>query len=44
VTSPGFIAGVILYFLTALIPGVIGAVIGAPLGHELERLDAAPIA
>jgi hypothetical protein len=44
VTSPGFIAGVILYLLTALIPAVIGAAIGVPLGHELERLDAASIA
>jgi hypothetical protein len=44
VTGPGFIAGVILYLLSALIPAVIGTVLGVPLGHELERLDAASTA
>jgi hypothetical protein len=39
IRGPGFIAGVILFFFSALIPAVIGAVIGVPLGHEVERLD-----
>jgi hypothetical protein len=36
-TSPGFIAGVILLLLVVLVPVTIGAAIGVPLGHELER-------
>jgi hypothetical protein len=35
--SPGFTAGVILFLLVVLVPVTIGAAIGVPLGHELER-------
>ena len=35
-TSPGFVAGFSL-FLPELISAAIGAAIGVPLGHELER-------
>jgi hypothetical protein len=35
--SPGFIAGVILFLLAVLVTVTIGAAIGVPLGHELER-------
>jgi hypothetical protein len=38
--SPGFIAGVILFLLVVLVPVTIGAAIGVPLGHELERQGA----
>jgi hypothetical protein len=36
-TSPGFIAGAILFLLVGLFPSTIGAAIGVPLRHELER-------
>jgi hypothetical protein len=37
-TDPGFIAGTALFVLLALVEVTIGAAIGVPLGHELERL------
>ncbi len=36
-TSPGFIAGIILFLLSVLLPTTIGAALGVPIGHELER-------
>jgi hypothetical protein len=35
--SPGFMAAVALFLLAVLVPVTIGAAIGVPLGHELER-------
>ncbi len=37
-TNPGFIAGTALFVLLALVEVTIGAAIGVPLGHELEKL------
>jgi len=39
VTDAGFIAGLSLIVLLALIPVTLGAAIGVPLGRELERLS-----
>lgn len=37
-TDPGFIAGTALFVVLALVEVTIGAAIGVPLGHELEKL------
>ena len=37
-TDPGFIAGMALFVVLALVPVTAGAAIGVPLGHELEQL------
>jgi ABC-type xylose transport system permease subunit len=37
-THPGFIAGTALFVFLTLVEVTIGAAIGVPLGHELEKL------
>ena len=37
-SAPGFIAATALFVLLALVEVTIGAAIGVPLGHELEKL------
>jgi hypothetical protein len=41
-TDAGFVAGLTLVVLLALIPGALGATIGVPLSHEWERLTLPP--
>jgi len=38
-TAPSFVAAATLFVLLALVPVMVGAAIGIPLGHELEQLE-----
>jgi hypothetical protein len=38
IASPGFVQGVTLLVLFGVVPMIIGAAIGAPLGKQIERL------
>jgi hypothetical protein len=42
ITDPGFVAGLIVFALLALLPSATGAAIGAPLGKEIERVTTGP--